>query len=94
MSVARLSCGSRISEKGSSHGVNATSDRYKGFEAFYAPDTAKGELKRPASWWKNPLSAKDVRERNCEETAKKEKSFFAVSSQLSPNLSGKRDSAV
>ena len=69
MSVARTSCGSRISEKGSSHGVNVTSDRYKGFEAFYAPDTAKGELKRPASWWKNPLSAKDVRERNCEETA-------------------------
>ena len=67
--MARISCGSKISEKGFSHGVNAASDRYKGFEAFYAPDTAEGALKRPATWWRNLPSAKDVRERNCEETA-------------------------
>ena len=67
--MARISCGSKISEKGYSHGVNAESDRYKGFEAFYAPDTAEGALKRPATWWRNLPSAKDVRECNCEETA-------------------------
>ena len=37
--------------------------------SFRAPDTAKGTLKKPASRLRNPPSAKDVRERNCEETA-------------------------
>ena len=36
---------------------------------FRAPDTAKGALKKPASRSGNPPSAKDVGERNCEETA-------------------------
>ena len=67
--MERISCGSKISEKGSSHGANTASDWYSGFKAFYAPDTAKGALKRPASWWRNPPSAKDVGERNCAETA-------------------------
>ena len=36
---------------------------------FRAPDTAKGALKKPASRSRNSPSAKDVGERNCEETA-------------------------
>lgn len=41
----------------------------KVLKPFRAPDTAKGTLKKPASRLRNPPSAKDVRERNCEETA-------------------------
>ena len=41
----------------------------KVLKPFCAPDTTKGMLKKPASRLRNPPSAKDVRERNCEETA-------------------------
>ena len=41
----------------------------KVLKPFRAPDTAKGALKNPASRSRNTPSAKDVGERNCEETA-------------------------
>ena len=41
----------------------------KVLKPFRAPDTAKGTLKKPAFRLRNPPSAKDVRERNCDETA-------------------------
>ena len=41
----------------------------KVLKPFRAPDTAKGALKKPASRSRNAPSAKDVGERNCEETA-------------------------
>ena len=41
----------------------------KVLKPFRAPDTAKGTFKKLASRLRNPPSAKDVREMNCEETA-------------------------
>ena len=41
----------------------------KVLKPFRAPDTAKGALKKPTSRSRNAPSAKDVGERNCEETA-------------------------
>ena len=67
--VWRISCRSRISEKGSSHEVNKASDRYKGFETFSHTRQSKRRVEK-ASFLveKSTISEICGATYNCEET--------------------------